>query len=155
MILHGVTDDIGDLDETAIVLLMQRPENAALNRLQAVRQVGDGAIPDDVGGVIEEAAVDARVQRQFYVARHKRLVGHQRDNLFRLNVMRAVAIAVLTLDGRFFLDVFGLPGLPNNLAARRNGNLDRKVRLICVGFAFSCHTNSLRVRACGLLKPAD
>ena len=64
MVLHGVADDVGHLDEPAIVLLVQRPEDAALDRLEAVRQVGDGAVADDVGGVIEEAAVDAAVERQ-------------------------------------------------------------------------------------------
>ena len=30
MVLHGVADDVGDLDEPAIVLVVQRPEDAAL-----------------------------------------------------------------------------------------------------------------------------
>ena len=71
-ILHGVADDVGDLDEAAVVLLVQRPQDAALHRLQAVRQVGDGAVADDVGGVVEEAAVHAAMQRQLDLAGDER-----------------------------------------------------------------------------------
>jgi hypothetical protein len=39
MILHGVADDVGDFDEAAVVLFVQGPENAALDRLEAVGQV--------------------------------------------------------------------------------------------------------------------
>ncbi len=62
MILHRVADDVGDLDEPAVVLLVQRPQNAPLHRLQAVREIRNGAVADDVAGVIQKAAVHARVQ---------------------------------------------------------------------------------------------
>ena len=91
MVLHRMADDIGDLDEAAVILVVQRPEDAALNRLQAVRQVGNGAVADDVGGVVEEAAVDATVERQLDLARNERTCrcGH-RDTL-REDVRGAVA----------------------------------------------------------------
>ena len=72
MVLHRMADDVGHLDEPAVVLLVQGPQDAALDRLQAVRQVGDGAVADDVGGVVEEAAVDAAMERQLDLAGHKR-----------------------------------------------------------------------------------
>jgi len=63
VILHGVADDVGDLDETAVVLFMQRPENAALHWLEAVGQIGDGAVADDVGGIFQKTGIDAAMQR--------------------------------------------------------------------------------------------
>ena len=48
MILHGVADDICDFDEAAVVLLVQGPKDAALNGFQAVGEVRNGAVTNDV-----------------------------------------------------------------------------------------------------------
>ena len=81
MILHRVTDDVGDLDEAPVVLLVQRPENAPLHRLQAVGEIRNRAVADDVAGVIEKPAIHARVQADFELLRIKRLVGDGLDRL--------------------------------------------------------------------------
>ena len=52
MILHRMAHNIGDLDETPVILLMQRPEDASLHRLEAVRQIRNRAVADDIAGVI-------------------------------------------------------------------------------------------------------
>ena len=85
MILHGVADDIGHLDEAAVVLLVQRPENAPLHRFEAVGQIGNGAVADDVGGVVQKAAVHAPVQREINFPRHERPV-RRKVNLLGLDV---------------------------------------------------------------------
>ena len=63
MVLHRVAYDIGHLDEPSVVLLVKGPKNPALHRFQAVRQIGDRAIADDIGSVIQEAAVHAAMER--------------------------------------------------------------------------------------------
>jgi hypothetical protein len=102
MKLHRVADDVGHLDETAVVLLAQRPEDAALHRLEAVGQVGDGAVADDVGGVFEEAGVDATVEGELDLAGDERPVrvgegggqgfGHHFRAAVALGLARAVVV---------------------------------------------------------------
>ena len=102
MILHRVTDDVGDLDEAAVVLLVQRPQDAPLHRLQAVGQVRDGAVADDIGGVIEEPAIHPRVQARADLFRIERLVRDGR----RQNLCRHVRLTVAVgggLGGAYFL----------------------------------------------------
>ena len=62
MELHRVADDVGDLDEAPVVVLVQRIQDAALDGLEAVLDLGDGAVADDVGGVLQEIAVHQAVQ---------------------------------------------------------------------------------------------
>ncbi len=62
MELHGVAHDVGDLDEAAVVVLVQRIENAALDGLESVLDLGDGAVADDIGGVLQKIAVHEAVQ---------------------------------------------------------------------------------------------
>jgi hypothetical protein len=101
MVLHRVADDIGHLDEPAVVLFMQGPEDAPLHGLQAVGEVRDGAITDDIAGVIEKAAVHARVQAHADFFRIERLV---RAGFHHLgdDVLFAVAVSGGFLRGRFF-----------------------------------------------------
>jgi hypothetical protein len=47
-------DDVGDLVEAAVVHFLQRVEDAALDGLEAVVDVRDGALEDDVAGVVEK-----------------------------------------------------------------------------------------------------
>ena len=60
---HAGAHDVGDLVETAIVHLPKRVEDAALDGLEAVVDVGDGAVEDDVAGVFEEPAAVALGER--------------------------------------------------------------------------------------------
>jgi len=43
MILHGMANHIGHFDEPPVILLMQRPQDAALDRFQAIREVRNRA----------------------------------------------------------------------------------------------------------------
>jgi hypothetical protein len=54
VILHGVADDVGHFVEAPVVLLLQRMEDAALDRLEPVVDVGDGALEDDVARVVQK-----------------------------------------------------------------------------------------------------
>jgi hypothetical protein len=63
VVLHGVADDVGDLDEAAVVLFVERVENPALDGLEAVVELRNGAVADDVGGVLQKIAVHEPVQR--------------------------------------------------------------------------------------------
>jgi hypothetical protein len=54
VIFHRLSDDVSDLVEAAVVHALHGVEDAALDGFQAVIQVGDGALEDDVAGVVEE-----------------------------------------------------------------------------------------------------
>ena len=92
MILHRVTDDVGNLDETSVVFLVQRPKNAPLHRLQTVGEIRDRAVADDVARVVQKPAIHARVQAGFKFFRIKRLVNDGRLDRFGDDMIRAVAI---------------------------------------------------------------
>ena len=89
MILHGVTDHVGDLDEAAVVLLVQGPQDAPLHGLETIGQIRNRAVADDVAGVIQEAAVHPRVQAAPGLLGIKRLVDDG-FNDFRDDMTRAV-----------------------------------------------------------------
>ncbi len=63
MVLHRVADHVGDLDEAAVILLRERVHDPPLHRLEAVRQVGNGAFADDVGGVLQKVVVHHAPER--------------------------------------------------------------------------------------------
>ena len=104
MILHGRADDVGHLDETPVVLLVQRPEDAPLDRLEAVAQIRNGAVANDVGGVIQKTAIHAPVQRGFDLARHKKPCRFGR-HLFRLDVVSGRCFARPALGLRWAIPV--------------------------------------------------
>ena len=62
MILHCVSDNIGDLIESAIILLRQSMQDPALDRLQSIFELGNRPIPDYIGGVLEEIFIDEILQ---------------------------------------------------------------------------------------------
>lgn len=104
VILHAVAHDVGDLDEPAVVVVMQRPKDAPLHRFEAVFQVGNRPVTDDVGGVFEEALVHAAVQGQFDLLGREGAVGDLRCGLSD-NVRAAVGrggffLRGLAFDGR-------------------------------------------------------
>ena len=65
VILHRMADHVGDLDEPAVVLLAQGPEDAPVHGLQTIREMRDGAVADDVGRVFEKACVHTAVEGAF------------------------------------------------------------------------------------------
>ena len=52
--LHGVAYDVGHFVVTPVVHSLHRMENAALDGLQTVLDVGHGSLKDDIGGIVEE-----------------------------------------------------------------------------------------------------
>ena len=56
VILHGITDDIGHLIETAVIEGLHRVKYAALHGLEAVLYMRHGTLEYHVGGVLEEPA---------------------------------------------------------------------------------------------------
>ena len=62
MELHAVADDVGHLDELAVVVALDRMQDAPLHGLEAVFQRGDGAVADDVARVGQEVAVHQRAE---------------------------------------------------------------------------------------------
>ena len=91
MILHRVTDDVGDLDETSVILLVQRPHDAPLHRLETVGEIRDRAVADDIAGVFEKAFVHTRVQTAARLFGIKRRMDDDLDRLGN-HMIRAVAI---------------------------------------------------------------
>jgi hypothetical protein len=69
VVLHAVANDAVDLDEAAVVLFMEGPEDSALDGLEAVFEIRDSSIPNDVGGIFEKAGVDSPMEREFELAR--------------------------------------------------------------------------------------
>ncbi len=61
--LHALADDVRDLGELAVVHRRQGVQDAALDRLAAVAQVGDGAVDHHVAGVFEEVPLHERLER--------------------------------------------------------------------------------------------
>ena len=57
VVLHGLADYIGDLVEFAVVDLVQRVEDAALDGFEPVVDVRNCTVPDGVGGVFEKVVV--------------------------------------------------------------------------------------------------
>ena len=63
MELHGIADDIGHLRELPVIIFIQGMEDAALDRLEPVVHIRDGAVADDIGGVLEEVVVHEVLER--------------------------------------------------------------------------------------------
>ena len=57
MEFHGFADHIGNLLEPAVVHVMQGLQNAALHRFQAVVNIGNRALLDDIRGILDEILV--------------------------------------------------------------------------------------------------
>ena len=69
VVLHGVADDAGHFVETAVVHFEKSVQDATLDRFQAIVDVGDSPVLDDVGSVLDEVAfvktVDISHQTRF------------------------------------------------------------------------------------------
>ena len=57
VVAHGGADDVGDFVEASVVHFVEGVEDAALDGFEAVVDVGNGAVEDDVAGVVEEPGV--------------------------------------------------------------------------------------------------
>ena len=72
-------------------LSCKRPEDAALDGLEAVREVGDGAVANDIGGVVEKAAVHAAMERQLDLAGHEGTRRRRHGDILGQDMRGAVA----------------------------------------------------------------
>ena len=60
---HAGADDVGHLVESAVIHFPQRVQDAALHRFQTIVEMGNGAIEDDVAGVVEKPVAIALRER--------------------------------------------------------------------------------------------
>lgn len=93
MILHRMADDIGHFNKPSVVLVMQGPKNSSLHRFQAVGEIGNGPITNDVAGVFKEAFINSCVQSDSVLTGIEWL----RNNVFYRfgdDMLCAVAIAI-------------------------------------------------------------
>ena len=92
MELHRVPDDVGDFDEPAVVVLVQCPKKAPLHGLQAVGEIRNGAVADDITGIFEKTPVHAAMQTAVGFFRVKRDVRNGSGHVLGENMRRAVAV---------------------------------------------------------------
>ena len=92
MILHRLANDVGDLHEAPVVRLVQRPQNAPLHRLQTVREIRNGAVANDVAGVVKKAAVHALMQRLLNVPWYEWAMHDLRRHVLHFDMGMAVAV---------------------------------------------------------------
>ena len=94
MKVHRVADHVRRLVGAPVVDLVERPENAALHRLQAVVHIRNRAVLDDVARVLEEVLVhhfaEVLVAAAVADGRDRRLVRRFRFDLFDLGLFRFV-----------------------------------------------------------------
>jgi hypothetical protein len=62
MELHRVADHVGDLMEATVVHLEERVEDAALDGLETVVEIGDRAVEDEVARVLDEVILHQRLE---------------------------------------------------------------------------------------------
>ena len=62
MQFHGLADHVGYLLEAAVIHIIQRLQDAALYRLQAVIYIGDSALFDDIRGILHEIFIKEFVE---------------------------------------------------------------------------------------------
>ena len=91
MELHRVARHVGDLREAPVVRAVQRPEDAPLHGLEAVSEIRNRTVADDVGGVFQKTLIHAPMQRQFDLIRLEGPV-RQPGRLLGDDVRAAIAI---------------------------------------------------------------
>ena len=64
MVEHGGTHDIGHFGETAVIGLFHGVQDATLHRFEAVVDVGNRAVQDNIGGIINPIIAEHACQRQ-------------------------------------------------------------------------------------------
>ena len=70
VILHRQTHDVGHLVEVAVVGLLHGVHDASLHGLEAVLDVGNGALEYYVGGIVEKPVLVHAAQLQFLIFGH-------------------------------------------------------------------------------------
>ena len=73
MVLHRQTHDVGHLVEVAVIGLLHGVHDASLHGLEAVLDVGNGALEYHIGGIVEKPVLVHAAQLQFFIFGH--LVG--------------------------------------------------------------------------------
>ena len=63
MVLHRMTDYVGDLGVASVILLPQRMHDAPLHGLEPVLDGGNRPRADDVGGILPEVVVEKFAHR--------------------------------------------------------------------------------------------
>jgi hypothetical protein len=99
MILRAMPGDGRDFDESPIVLFVQRPQNAALHRLQPVGKVWNRAVTNDVRRVLKKAVVHPPMKRQFDGGRFGVAVLAGGDVRFSDNMICLIFLAHCSTDG--------------------------------------------------------
>ena len=54
VVLHSLTHNISNLVEATILNTLHSVENTTLNRLQAILQMGNGTLKDNIRGIVQE-----------------------------------------------------------------------------------------------------
>ena len=67
VVLHGVAHDVCHLVETAILQLVHGVQDSALHGFQAVVNIRERSIQDDVGGVVEIPLAVHRLRENHFV----------------------------------------------------------------------------------------
>ena len=62
MQLHGFTYHVGDLLETAVIHIVKRLQDSALDRLQAVINIRDCPLFNDIRGILDEVFIKELVE---------------------------------------------------------------------------------------------
>ncbi|MPM79347.1 hypothetical protein SDC9_126380 [bioreactor metagenome] len=103
MVVHGVADHVGGFVGASVVDLVERPEDAPLDRLQAVVHVGNRAVFDHIAGVFEEVPVHHGAEIFVGAA-----LADRRDRRFVRKFFRIDRFRLLIF--RFFTHTSALPG---------------------------------------------
>ena len=147
MVFGGVAPHVGDLGEAAVIAFVHGPKDAALHRFEAVGQLGNGAVADDIGGVVQETAVHAFVQREINFPRHERPVRRE-VNLLGLDV-RAIIGRGLSggcgLGGPAFAWASAVARSFGGTSRRGKRRGRRGLGRLRLRFAFSSHDSKLRI----------
>jgi pilus assembly protein TadC len=77
MVLHAMSDNVGNLIESAIILFVERMQNTPLDRFQAILQLGDRPVTNDVRSVLDEIFVDQILERIFGQVKCGRILRHR------------------------------------------------------------------------------
>ena len=98
MILHRVTDDVGDLDERPSSFSCSAHRMRRCTGFNPSARFGNGAVADDVGGVLQKIAVHRPVQRPIDLAGHKHVRAGRRAAFSALASVALMAIASAGFD---------------------------------------------------------
>src|SRR3569623_596360 len=90
MIFHRFAGDGRHLYQTAVIHAFERPKNAALHWFQTVFDIRNGAVANDIRGILKKISVHPLVQLRFELAGRKRTMHNFSGHIFSLNVTFAI-----------------------------------------------------------------